>query len=55
MIDLGLEGGDGGGEIVAGAAEDIVKYRELYGKFLAGVKKAAEMRRAAVREAADDR
>ena len=39
IIDLGPEGGDGGGEIVAaGTPEDIVKAKRSYtGKFLAPV------------------
>jgi len=39
IIDLGPEGGDGGGEIVAaGSPEDVVKVKRSYtGKFLAPV------------------
>jgi excinuclease ABC subunit A len=39
IIDLGPEGGDGGGEIIAaGAPEDIVKAKRSYtGQFLAPV------------------
>ncbi len=39
MIDLGPEGGDGGGEIVAqGTPEDVVKVKRSYtGQFLAPV------------------
>ncbi len=39
IIDLGPEGGDGGGEIVAtGAPEDIVRVKRSYtGQFLAPV------------------
>ena len=46
IIDLGPEGGDGGGEIVAaGTPEDIVKVKRSYtGKFLAPVLERREPR-----------
>jgi excinuclease ABC subunit A len=47
IIDLGPEGGDGGGEIVAaGTPEDIVKVKRSYtGQFLAAVLARREARR----------
>jgi excinuclease ABC subunit A len=47
VIDLGPEGGDGGGEIVAwGPPEDIVKAPRSYtGKFLGPVLKKAGKRK----------
>ena len=57
MIDLGPEGGDGGGEIVAwGPPEDIVKAPRSYtGKFLAPVlaKDAGSKRKRRTDEAAE--
>ena len=56
IIDLGPEGGDGGGEIVAwGTPEDIVKAPRSYtGKFLEPVlKKAGKPRRRGASEAAE--
>ena len=46
MIDLGPEGGDGGGEIVAqGTPEDVVKVKRSYtGQFLAPVLARKEAR-----------
>ena len=52
IIDLGPEGGDGGGEIVAaGPPEEIVKVKRSYtGQFLAPVlgRRGAERRRRTV-------
>ena len=47
IIDLGPEGGDGGGEIVAaGSPEDIVRTKRSYtGQFLAPVLRRREARR----------
>ena len=56
MIDLGPEGGDGGGEIVAwGPPEDIVKAPRSYtGKFLAPVlKKGRASKKRKAEEAAE--
>ena len=55
IIDLGPEGGDGGGEIVAaGTPEDIVKVKRSYtGAFLAPVLKRREAKRKARTEAAE--
>jgi excinuclease ABC subunit A len=33
IIDLGPEGGDGGGEIVVGTPEDVVKVKRFTGAF----------------------
>jgi excinuclease ABC subunit A len=55
IIDLGPEGGDGGGEIVAaGTPEDIAQVGRSYtGQFLAPVLKRREARRKARTEAAE--
>ena len=55
IIDLGPEGGDGGGEIVAaGTPEDIVKAKRSYtGQFLAPVLGRREAKRKARTEAAE--
>jgi excinuclease ABC subunit A len=55
IIDLGPEGGDGGGEIVAaGAPEEIVKVKRSYtGQFLAPVLLRREAKRKARTEAAE--
>ncbi|MFD1883858.1 excinuclease ABC subunit UvrA [Paracoccus pacificus] len=47
IIDIGPEGGDGGGEIVAtGTPEDVAKVKESHtGRYLAPMLKAAERRR----------
>jgi excinuclease ABC subunit A len=55
MIDLGPEGGDGGGEIVAvGTPEDVVKVKRSYtGQFLKPVLERREPKRKARTEAAE--
>jgi excinuclease ABC subunit A len=55
IIDLGPEGGDGGGEIVAaGTPEDIVKVKRGYtGAFLKPVLERREVKRKARTEAAE--
>jgi excinuclease ABC subunit A len=55
IIDLGPEGGDGGGEIVAaGTPEEIVKVKRSYtGQFLAPVLSRREAKRKARTEAAE--
>jgi excinuclease ABC subunit A len=55
IIDLGPEGGDGGGEIVAaGTPEDIVKVKRSYtGAFLKPVLERREVKRKARTEAAE--
>jgi excinuclease ABC subunit A len=55
IIDLGPEGGDGGGEIVAaGTPEDIAKAKRSYtGQFLAPVLARREVKRKARTEAAE--
>jgi excinuclease ABC subunit A len=53
IIDLGPEGGDGGGEIVAaGSPEDVVKVKRSYtGQFLKPVLGRRERRRGATEAA----
>jgi excinuclease ABC subunit A len=55
IIDLGPEGGDGGGEIVAaGTPEDIVKIKRSYtGQFLAPVLARRDAKRKPRTEAAE--
>jgi excinuclease ABC subunit A len=55
IIDLGPEGGDGGGEIVAaGTPEEIAKAKRSYtGQFLAPVLARREAKRKARTEAAE--
>jgi excinuclease ABC subunit A len=55
IIDLGPEGGDGGGEIVAaGTPEDIVKVKRSYtGQFLAPVLSRRDTKRKPRTEAAE--
>ena len=61
VIDMGPEGGDGGGEVVAqGTPEDICKVKESYtGRFLKDVlarrplKRAAEVKAKVAKEAAE--
>jgi excinuclease ABC subunit A len=55
LIDLGPEGGDGGGEIVAaGTPEDIVREKRSYtGAFLKPVLERREVKRKARTEAAE--
>jgi excinuclease ABC subunit A len=55
LIDLGPEGGDGGGEIVAaGAPEEVVKMgRSCTGRFLKAVLGRREVRRKKEAEAAE--
>ena len=55
VIDLGLEGGDGGGEIVAaGTPEDVVAVKKSYtGQFLAPVLRRAAPKRKKRVEAAE--
>src|SRR5262249_25583996 len=57
IIDLGPEGGDGGGEIVAaGTPEDIVKAKRSYtGQFLAPVLSRRDAKRKPRTEAAEGR
>ncbi len=55
IIDLGPEGGDGGGHIVAeGRPEDVAKVKESYtGQFLAGLLKRRPAKRVAAAKAAE--
>jgi excinuclease ABC subunit A len=55
IIDLGPEGGDGGGEIVAaGTPEDIIKIKPSYtGQFLAPVLARRDAKRKPRTEAAE--
>jgi excinuclease ABC subunit A len=55
LIDLGPEGGDGGGRVVAeGRPEDVAKVKESYtGQFLAGLLKRRPVKRSPAAKAAE--